>query len=70
MSKIGDALARVRMDETSNADNLAIALCTYFESHPDRPEDDEETDCGWGVWVEEMCDKAIERLAQAVREVE
>lgn len=52
------------MDESPTADNLGIALCQYFESHPDRPEDDEDTDSGWGQWVEDRACAIIDKLVQ------
>lgn len=48
------------------ADNLAIVLCTYFTDHPDQPEDDPETEHGWGEWVEDQVDKTIHAIIEAV----
>lgn len=51
----------------SVTDNLAIALCMYFEQSQDRPEDDPETDDNhWGVWVEEQCNRVLDQLTDAV----
>ena len=35
-------------------DNLAIALCSYFEDLPTRPEDDEDDGETWSPWVREQ----------------
>jgi len=50
-------------------DNLAIALCTYFSNHPDRPMADEfDEQEGWGVWVIEKTNDLIDRVVQNVLE--
>jgi hypothetical protein len=46
-------------------DNLTVALCTYFERHPGKPDTHEETEHGWHPWAEEQTDSLIEAIAQA-----
>lgn len=49
-------------------DNLAIALATYFSSHPDRPESDKDDDeLGWGLWVIGRVDDMLDRIIKKVR---
>ena len=51
------------------ADNLAIALCSYFDGHMGRPEDDEDDDeTGWGPWVIERVNEALEDIAAVARD--
>jgi len=58
--------------EANSSDTLAVALCTYFDNHLDKPDDDQsDDDNGWHPWVSEMADKALKLItetAQAVHE--
>ena len=59
-------------DKKCWADNLSIALCTYFSQHEDRPEGDELTEdegnSYWGEWVSSKADEAIELILESVTE--
>jgi len=59
-SKLGNAF----VEKDSMSDNLAIVLCTYFERHPCRPDDDKETENGWGKWVEQKTDTALDLIIE------
>lgn len=47
-------------------DNLAIALCSYYSRHMDRPDPDPDTEHGWGAWVEQKCNEALDAIAAKV----
>lgn len=48
-------------------DNLAIMLCTYFDRHPDCPEDQEnDEEMGWKPWVIDRCNETLDAIAAAV----
>lgn len=47
-------------------DNVGIALATYFDSHPLKPEGDEQDDSGWHPWVSEQVDAALDNIAAAL----
>lgn len=55
-------------------DNLAVALCTYFDGHFARPDDGEEGseldeyDC-WKVWVSGNADLILQRIAERANEL-
>jgi hypothetical protein len=64
LNKLGGVL----ISQSGAADNLAIALCTYFSNHQERPDDDPETEHGWGEWVEQKCNEALDLLSDAQHE--
>lgn len=60
-------------NERHQHDNLAVALCSYFDGHTDCPADDEEGaelddyDC-WKVWVSESTEKVLRRIAKTAND--
>ncbi len=56
-------------DGGARGDNLAIVLASYFSAHMDRPKDDpDDVDTGWGVWVIDRTNRALELIAKLSRE--
>jgi hypothetical protein len=47
------------LDMLPGCDSLGVAIATFYEGHPERPDDDPEDDeTGWGEWT----DKQFERF--------
>ena len=61
---MADDIACVLVEDGPMADNLIIAMCTYFEGHPERPVDDEPQgeEC-WGPWALAKANECIRRVA-------
>lgn len=47
-------------------DNLAIVLCTYFNDHPECPDEKECDEYGWKPWVVQRCNAALDAITDAV----
>lgn len=47
-------------------DNLAIMLCTYFDGHPDCPEEQEDDETGWKPWVIDRCNEMLDAIAAEI----
>lgn len=67
--RLKEEFGSMPMSDSPGGDNLAIALATYFSDHLERPENDEETETGWGEWVESRTNDVIERLAHIAKRV-
>jgi hypothetical protein len=59
--------------EEGHYDNLAVALCSYFDGHMDCPEDGDkgseldDYDC-WKVWVSENAERVLRRIAAMIEQ--
>jgi hypothetical protein len=62
-SRLSDAEVETTTSPSNPADTLGVVLCTYFSRHLDRPDDDLETDFGWGEWVIRKTEEALDLLA-------
>ena len=59
----------LNMEADDSGDTLGCAIATYYESHPDRPDDDPiDDETGWGEWVMEKCRDLDARLNQLIQE--
>lgn len=69
-TKLRNRIGSISVEDGSNPDCLAIALCCYFDHHMDRPEDDPtDDDTGWGEWVARKTNEALERITSEVHEI-
>ena len=68
------AVARPGSALCKRGDTLAIALCTYFSFHMDRPEEDEDTEDDsnyyWGDWVIEKTDESLRLIAEQINKLQ
>lgn len=63
---IGSVDAGVFPDTWGGSDNVAIALATYFDGHPLKPDDGEQDDTGWHPWVIQQVDATLDAIAAAL----
>ena len=63
-------IAAVTAGSNAGWDNVATALAAYFSDHLDRPEDDEEGEDGWGIWVIEQTNITLDAIAAKCNEVD
>lgn len=54
----------------SGEDNLAIMLCTYFDSHPDNPDNSVHGENCFSDWALERCDEMLEKIANTTNKKE
>lgn len=68
--KIKRAIESCTVEDDYMADNIAIVLCTYFENHMNRPENDpKDDDKGWSKWVISKYEKAMKLIVKDITEV-
>ena len=66
ISVIGCAMVE---DDCPNYDNLGVVLASYFSDHMNRPDNDPiDDEVGWGEWVLDKSNKAMELIAIEVKE--
>jgi len=63
-NKLGSVLVEDPTLDFDEIDNLATVIAIYFELHVDRPDDDPETENGWGEWVERKTNEALDLIAK------
>jgi len=68
LERLRNIIAGEYLEDTGQGDNLAIALCSYFEGHLDAPEDDPQNEYGWGEWASGKYEAALTRIANAVQD--
>ncbi len=67
--KLECVIAMSPMEDDVSTDCLAVALCSYFDDHMDKPENDPVDDeKGWGEWVCGKYEKAQENILNEVAE--
>ena len=58
----------LNMDADDCGDTLGCAIASYYESHPNRPDNDPiDDETGWGEWVMEQCRAFDARLDEAIK---
>ncbi len=58
-------IANILIHEDAIGENLAIALCTYFEDDTERPLDDPMNERGWSEWIEARCEEVLDKIVDA-----
>lgn len=67
-TKLRNLIAGCHVEKDGMPDNLAIALCSYFEDHLGRPDDDDPAsdETGWGAWVSQKYEEAMDLITDEV----
>lgn len=70
VQEIADLIESADVGSSAHGDNFAVALCSYFSDHLDRPDGDEECndDMPWSPWVIQQQEAAVKAVAESIIE--
>jgi hypothetical protein len=64
--ELRNLIAKINAGDMVPADNVGIALASYFEGHTDRPDDDEIGEDGWSIWAVRQTSYTLDAVVDVI----